>query len=150
MRDSKRDTDIEQSFGPCGRGRGWDGLGEWHWNMYIIICEMNRQSRFDAWDRVLGAGALGRPWGMEGGGRWEGGSGWGTRVHPWQIHVNVWQNQYNIVISLQKKKKNVFLIIPTLHLPFALLLFNEYTVKFSRGYVIYDIALGWMQEYIED
>ena len=31
------------------------------------------------------------------GGRWEGGSGWGTRVHPWQIHVDVWQNQYNIV-----------------------------------------------------
>ena len=30
-------------------------------------------------------------------GMWEGGSGWGTRVHPWQIHVDVWQNQYNIV-----------------------------------------------------
>ena len=21
---------IEQSFGLCGRGQGWDGLGEWH------------------------------------------------------------------------------------------------------------------------
>ena len=21
----------------------------------------------------------------------------GTRVHPWQMHVDVWQNQYNIV-----------------------------------------------------
>ena len=31
------------------------------------------------------------------GGRWEGGSGLGTRVHPWRIHVDVWQNQYNIV-----------------------------------------------------
>ena len=31
------------------------------------------------------------------GGRWEGGSGWGARVHPWRIHVDVWQNQYNIV-----------------------------------------------------
>ena len=28
---------IEQSFGLCGRGRGWDDLGEWHWNMYNII-----------------------------------------------------------------------------------------------------------------
>ena len=28
---------------------------------------------------------------------WDGGSGWGTRVHPWQIHVDVWQNQYDIV-----------------------------------------------------
>ena len=26
-----------------------------------------------------------------------GGSRWGTYVHPWWIHVNVWQNQYNIV-----------------------------------------------------
>ena len=26
-----------------------------------------------------------------------GGSGWGTHVHPWQIQVNVWQNQYNVV-----------------------------------------------------
>ena len=27
----------------------------------------------------------------------EGDSGWGTRVYPWRIHVDVWQNQYNIV-----------------------------------------------------
>ena len=26
-----------------------------------------------------------------------GGSGLGTHVHLWQIHVDVWQNQYNIV-----------------------------------------------------
>ena len=26
-----------------------------------------------------------------------GGSGWETCVHPWRIHVDVWQNQYNIV-----------------------------------------------------
>ena len=31
------------------------------------------------------------------GGKWEGGSGWGTRVHPWLIHVNIWQNHYNTV-----------------------------------------------------
>ena len=30
-------------------------------------------------------------------GRWEGGSGWGTRVHPWWTHVDVWQNRYNTV-----------------------------------------------------
>ena len=27
----------------------------------------------------------------------EGGSKWGTHAHPWWIHVDVWQNQYNIV-----------------------------------------------------
>ena len=37
------------------------------------------------------------------GGRWEAGSGWGTHVNPWLIHVNVWQKplQYCKVISLQ-------------------------------------------------
>ena len=28
---------IEQSFGLCGRGKGWDDLREWHGNMYNII-----------------------------------------------------------------------------------------------------------------
>ena len=66
--------------------------------------------------QVLRAGALGRPRGIKWRGRWEGGSGWGTHVNPWLIHVNVWQKplQYCKVISLQlikingkkKKKKN--------------------------------------------
>ena len=28
---------------------------------------------------------------------WEGGSGLGTHLYPWWIHVNVWQNQHSIV-----------------------------------------------------
>ena len=38
--------------------------------------------------------------GEEAGG--EEGSGWGTHVHPWWIHVNVWQKllQYCQVINL--------------------------------------------------
>ena len=97
VRQQKRHRCIEQSFGLCGRGRGWDNLGEWHWNMYNIIRETNCQSRFDARYRKLGAGALGWPRGVVWRGRWEGGSGLGTRVHLWWIHVDVWQNQYNIV-----------------------------------------------------
>ena len=38
-------------------------------------------SRLMLWDNPEG-------WGGEGVG-WEGGSGWGTHVHPWLIHVNV-------------------------------------------------------------
>ena len=76
-RQQKRHRCIEQSFVLCGRGRGWGDLGEWHWNMYSIICEIDHQSRFDAWYRVLRAGALGWPRGMVQGGRWERGSGWG-------------------------------------------------------------------------
>ena len=58
--------------------------------------------------QVIGAGALGRPRGMGWGGKREGGSGWGTHVNPWLIHVNVWQKplQYYIVISFQLIKVN--------------------------------------------
>ena len=73
--------------------------------------------------QVLGAGALGRPRAMGWRGRRMRGSGWGTHVNPWLIHVNVWQKplKYCKVISLQlikingkiklkkKTKKNVFL-----------------------------------------
>ena len=52
-------------------------------------------SKLVHWDNPVG-------WG----GRWEGGLGWGTHVHPWLIHINVWQKppQYCKVISLQLNK----------------------------------------------
>ena len=58
--------------------------------------------------QVLRAGALGRPREMGWGGRWEWGSGWGTYVKPWLIHVSVWQKplQYRKRISLQLIKIN--------------------------------------------
>ena len=71
------------------------------------------QQYYQGWNRspaqvgcmrqVLRAGALGRPRGMGWRGRREGGSGWGTHVNPWLIHVSVWQKplQYCKVISLQ-------------------------------------------------
>jgi len=45
-------------------------------------------------------------WYGEGGGRREEGSGWGTREYLWWIHVDIWQNQYNIV-----KSKYIYLYI---------------------------------------
>ena len=66
--------------------------------MYNIIYEMSRQSRFDARYWMLGAGALARPRGMVRGGRREEGSGW-------RIHVDIWQNQYNIVKLKNKINK---------------------------------------------
>ena len=77
---------------------------------------MGHQSRFDARYWMLGAGALGLPRGMVRGGRREEGSGWLTRVYLWWIHVDIWQNQYNIVKLKNKikkhkiKNKEVFLI----------------------------------------
>ena len=108
-RQQKRHWCIEQSFGLCGRGRGWNDLGKWHLNMYNVIYETSRQSMFDERYWMLGAGALGRPRRMVWRGRREEGSGWGTHVYPWQIHFDIWQNQYNIVMLKNKKikKKNI-------------------------------------------
>ena len=105
VRQQKRHRCIEQSFVLCGRGRGWDDLGEWHWNMYNIIYEMNHQSRFDAWYWMLGAGALGRPRWMVQGGRREGGFRMGNMCIPvadscWCMAKSI---QYCKVINLQLK-----------------------------------------------
>ena len=80
-----------------------DDLGEWHWNMYNIIYETNRQSRFDAWYRMLGAGALGWPRGM--GREVRGGFRMGNMCTPvvdscWCMAKPI---QYCKVISLQLK-----------------------------------------------
>ena len=122
-RQQKRHWCIKQSFELCGRGWGWDDLGEWHWNMYTIIYEMNHQSRFNARYWMLGAGALGWPRGMIRGGRREEGSGWGTHVYLWRIHVDVWQNQYNIVklkkfFSTYRKKIKIHGIIHCFQMSF--------------------------------
>ena len=60
---------------------------------------------------MLGAGALGRPRGMVWGGRKEEGSGWGMHVYLWQIHFDIWPNQYNIVkLNKIKLKKYIYVL----------------------------------------
>ena len=60
MRDSKRDADIQNRLlDSVGEGEGgmiWENGIE---TCIISLKEMNRQSRFDAGYRMLGAGALG-------------------------------------------------------------------------------------------
>ena len=71
MRESKRDTDVKNRvLDSVGEGEGgmiWENSIE----TCIIICEIDHQSRFDAWDRVHRAGAWDDPegWDREGGGR---------------------------------------------------------------------------------
>ena len=50
--------------------------------MYITICEIDDQSKFNAGNRVLKAGALGQPRGMGWGKRWGGGFGMGDTCTP--------------------------------------------------------------------
>ena len=60
MRDSKRDADVQNRLlDSVGEGEGgmiWENGIE---TCIISLKEMNRQSRFDAGYRMLGAGALG-------------------------------------------------------------------------------------------
>ena len=72
--------------------------------MYETSC----QSRFDARYWMLGAGALGRPRGMEWGGRREKGSGWGPHVYLWRIHFDIWQKYSYVKFKNKiKLKKNI-------------------------------------------
>ena len=71
------------------------------WENGIETCKLSYVKRITSSGSTHDTGCLGLvhwddPEGQdgEGGGR---ASGWGTHVHPWLIHVNVWQNQYNIV-----------------------------------------------------
>ena len=67
----KRHRCTEQTFGLCGRRRGWDVSTEQHRNMYIIYGETDHQSRLDAWDKCSGLVHWEDPEesGREGGGR---------------------------------------------------------------------------------
>ena len=62
-----------------------------HWNVYITICKIDDQCKFNAWSWALKASAVGQPRGMGWGGRRTWGFGIGGHVHPWPIHVDVWQ-----------------------------------------------------------
>ena len=57
-------------------------------SLQMVIAAMKLKDAY--W--MLGAGALGRPRGMEWGRRREGGSGWETHVYLWRIHFDIWQN----------------------------------------------------------
>ena len=65
-------------------------------------CIISYKKRIASLDSMQGAGCFGLVhWDdLEGwcvAGEVGGGSGLGIRVHLWRIHVDVWQNQYNIV-----------------------------------------------------
>ena len=100
MRDSKRDTDVKNSFlDSVGEGEGgmiWEGSVE--------TCILSYVTGLVHWDDP-------GEWDGEGGGK--GVQDWETHEHPWLVHVNVWQKslQYCKVFSLQLKKKKKRVIL---------------------------------------
>ena len=79
-----------------------EGEGGMIWENGIETCIISYKKQIASPGSMQDTGCLGLVhwddpdgWYRERGG-WEG-SGWGTRVYLWQIHVDGWQNQYNIV-----------------------------------------------------
>ena len=71
------------------RGSGWGTRIRPRW---IHVDVWQKQYNIVKQLASNGAGALGRPRGMEWGERREEGSGWGTHVYLWRIHFDIWQN----------------------------------------------------------
>ena len=73
--------------------------------MYITICKIDDQCKFDAWSRATKTGALGQSIGVGLGGSWEGGSGWGDtcRLVADSCQHMEKKSQYCKVIILQLK-----------------------------------------------
>ena len=74
-----------------------EGEGGMIWENGIETCIMSYKKRIASPGSMQDTGCSGWCTGKtqrDGMGREEGGvSGWGTRVHPWRIQLNVWQNQ---------------------------------------------------------
>ena len=98
MQDSKKDTDVYSRLLDL-EGEGEGGM---IWENGIETCILSCKKQITSLGSIQDTGCSGlvhwddpERWYGEGGGK--GGSGLGARVHPRQIHVDVWQNQYNIV-----------------------------------------------------
>ena len=78
-----------------------EGEGGMVWENGIETCILSHVKRIASLGLMHETGCSGLCTGMtqkDGMGREVGGgSGWGTHIHPWWIHDDVWQNQYNIV-----------------------------------------------------
>ena len=91
---------------PCHSDPNSPAHTQLHWNMYITMCKIGDQWKFDAWSRAIKTSALGQPRGLGWGGGGEKGIRDGeTAVYLWLINADVWQkpSQYCKVIILQLK-----------------------------------------------
>ena len=98
MQDRKKDTDVYNGL----LDSEGDGEGGMIWENGIETCILSCKKRIASLCLMQDTGCLGlvhgddpEGWCGVGGGR--GCSYFRTHVHPWWIHVDVWQNQYSIV-----------------------------------------------------
>ena len=105
MQDSKRDMDVKkQTLDSVGEGEGgtiWENSIETCILPYVKQM-ISASSMYESGHSKLMLWGNPEGWGGEGGGR--GLQDGGTHVHPWLIHLDVWQKpQYCKVIILQLK-----------------------------------------------
>ena len=108
MQDRKWDTDVQNRFLDCvGEG---EGVIFWENSIETSILSRVKQNTSPGQMQETSAQGwcTGKTQRYEMGREAGGGSGWGTHVNPWLIHVNVWQKplQYCKVISFQLIKTN--------------------------------------------
>ena len=89
MQDSKKDTDVYNGL-LDSEGEGEGGM---IWENGIETCILSCKNRITSLRPMQDTACLGLVHRDDP----EGGSCLGSHVHPWWIHVNVWQNQYSIV-----------------------------------------------------
>ena len=93
MQDSKKDTDVYNGL-LDSEGEGEGGM---IWENGIVTCILSCKNRIASLCPMQDTACLGWVTVMTQrdvmGREVEGGSCLGTHVHPWWIHVNVWQNQ---------------------------------------------------------
>ena len=106
MRDSRRDIDVNRLLDSVGEGKGG------------MIVENSTETCILLYMKYITSPGLMHEEGSSGLVHWDDPERWfwkaggrqglgGTHVHPWLIHVNVWQKptQYCKVISIQIKLK---------------------------------------------
>ena len=108
MQNRSRDTDVQNRFlDSVGEG---EGVIFWENSIETSILSRVKQNTSPGWMQETSAQGwcTGKTQRDEMRREAGGGSGWGTHVNPWLIHVNVWQKplQYCKVISLQQIKTN--------------------------------------------
>ena len=98
MQDSKKDTDVYNGL-LDSEGEGEGGM---IWENGIVTCILSCKNQITSLCPMQDTARLvlvhrDDPEGCCGEGGRRGVHVWDRMLHPWWIHVNVWQNQYSIV-----------------------------------------------------
>ena len=83
----------------------------------------------------------------------EEGSGWGTRVYLWRIHVDIWQNQYNVVKLKKQTNKQKSCLFKKKNYQIVILDYMPSLLFFAYSNIIFPPKLGsanpWLNTWLD-